>query len=296
MSKDQNFISQLKISLDKKNLENTKYILEGHKDFDDLDDKDFYLVCYAFNFTKNYENSNLLIQKRKKNIYDLELKKKNLRLEIFNFFYSQNASAVQTLSKLNLKIGFDAEIVKVFYLSLKNIKEYSEFLVSIYQSLKENEVMDKDLANLLSFFRSHNELRIHAHLLIKMSKKARLYNETIKNLAINYFQLKKYYLAKKYYEKLVKINSTNELLLELAVINNILRKKKDSENCIKLALQNNPKDLRALYYMLELEDSDRNKKILLDAFLTVEKNKFNGNSLPKDLFYFYLSKVYEKKK
>ena len=79
MSKDQNFISQLKISLDKKNLENTKYILEGHKDFDDLDDKDFYLVCYAFNFTKNYENSNLLIQKRKKKYLRLRIKKKKFK-------------------------------------------------------------------------------------------------------------------------------------------------------------------------------------------------------------------------
>lgn len=294
MYKDNNFISQLKISLDKNLPQNINYILEGSGDCFGLSNQDFYIVCYAYNFIKNYKKSNLLIQSRKKNLENLILKKKFLRLEIFNHFYLQNSTKVQALAKSNLKISFDTEVVKVFYLSLKSVGDYADFLISIVQSIKDNHIIDKDISSLLSFFIAHNELRIHAILLLKIFKKNKSDKAIIKNLAINYFQLKKYHLAKKYYEKLIKNNSTNELLLELALINNILRKKDDSENCIKLALYNNPNDLKALYYKRELDNSKINNQVLIDAFLNVEKNNISQCSLSKDLFYFYFSNIYEK--
>ena len=296
MSKDSNFISQLKISLDKKLSENIKYILESSDDYIELSNQDFYIVCYAYNFVKNYKKSNLLIQSREKNLDNLNLKKKFLRLEIFNYYYLQNSAKVQALAKSSLAIYFDSEVVKVFYLSLKSVRDYSDFLISIVQSIKNNDILDKNISGLLSFFATHNELRIHAIFLLKILKKSKNNITAIKNLAINYFQLKKYYLAKKYYEKLIKNNSTNELLLELTLINNILRRKNDSENYIKRALDNNSNDLKALYYKSELDNSEINNQILLENFLRVEKNSISQSTMPKDLFYFYLSNIYEKKK
>lgn len=296
MSKDQNFINQIKICLEKKTYDNLRYILNSGIDISGLSNQDLYILSYAHNTVQNYEQSNKIIAAKLDKIEDYNLKKKILRLEIFNHFYLKNQDKLRTLILSNLKLGIDVEVLKIFYLSLRNIPDYELFIKIITKYIRENAINLKDAAPILNFFSQCDELYLQILILQKLIKLHPKDPSLLKNLGILYFNLKKYYLAKKYFEKLLKINSLNETLLALININNILRNKHKSEEYLRIVFDNNPNDCLGLYFEQEIDSSSKKTEFLIEKCELIIKKKLDHNQANKSHLKLTLSKLYEKNK
>jgi hypothetical protein len=290
MSSNKNFLQQIKKFLKQKKFESLAFILSSKIDYNTLSNQDFYLVCYAQHIIKKYEKSNHLIQTRSNKIEDLNLKKKILRLEIFNHFFLGNNQTVQKLALLHLNNYFDSEVIKTFYLSIKTILDYEIFLKVVSSSLRQKDIDNKDFSEVLNFFQKYNEPFIETLVLSHFNRMTPNNKIIINNLANNYYKLKKYFLANKYFKKLLAFNCTNETLLALIQLSQILRYKTDTQKYLKLALNNNPNDTNALIYQSE-DISDQNS--IKGLIVKLGKIKVKGLS-DISFFYFKLAKLHEK--
>lgn len=293
MVQDQNFINQIRLYLDKKLFDNLKFTLNSETNFSHLSNKDFYVICYAYHVIQDYQKSNELITKRINKLDDFNLKKNFLRLEIFNHFKLKNQADLKSLILSSLQLGLDVEVIKVFYLSIKNITDYDLFLKTTSRLIRKNYINSKDCLSLLIFFQQHQETFIQTLILQKLIKLHPDDKKILNNLGVSFFQLKKYHLAKKYFEKLLKLNQLNEVLLSLISINNILRNQDKAEEYLKMLLKNNPFDYQGLYQEQELNFYKEDNDTLISKYETILKNKANPS---QDNYYLILavSKLYEK--
>lgn len=286
-----NFINQLKKTLQQNKLEQLEYILSNNLNNHYFTNDELYIVCFALNKIKNFKKSNKLISQRSKQAKEFILNKKFSRLEIFNHFYLNNKHEVLKLSVVSLEKIFDPEVVKIFYLSLKIIDEYLLFIKTVSKSTKKNLISDKDGIDILNFFKQHKEVLLENFVLLNLIRRNPT-KDLMQCLAINYFKLKKYKLAKKYFEKLIKLNSINEYCIELVTINNILRNKDDAEKYLKLAIDNNKNDLKVIRLSHQMNLNPINDDLLVEK---LSKSKYKSDD-DRAYNYFYIGKLYEKKK
>lgn len=285
-----NFLQEIQTFLKSNNIQGLKEVLANHHYYE-LDDKECYLVCLGFHKISDFISSNNLITKKVNNLPNIDLKKKFLRLEIFNLFFLRQYTILKNKAVDALCHFYDPEIIRVYYLSCRSIDDYKKYFSICKKNIYKNIPRIEESLNLLKFLKENNEYVLLSYLLIKIYKSNKKNSFILEEIAKNYFVQKKYILSKRYYKKLILTQSTSANLLNLANISNFLRENNDRNVYLSKCFKKDPDNLEAVYFSISnslTTDLDENIEQLR------KKESFLKNNM--ELLYFSLSKLYEKKK
>jgi hypothetical protein len=286
------FILNLTNSLKKKNITLLSNTLINFPYYP-LNDSEYYLVCLGFNKIKNFLKSNQLIAEKIDSIREFSLKRKLIRLEIFNYFFLQNLKECRYKILQSLDYGFDPEIIRIFYLTCKNIEDYKFFLATTKKVILSQDLNLKECAVLINFLKENKEYEILALLLAILYKKDKSNVYLLTSIAKNYFILRKYNLSKIYYEKLIICSSDQEFLIDLAIVCNYLRKFEVSKHYISQCLKKDPANLRAIVFAEGIGAKNNLKE---DSNILAFLNKKNIDTKDKASLHFTMGQRYESEK
>jgi hypothetical protein len=286
------FITDLKISLKKKNFSTLADILSNYSYYP-LNNNEYYLVCLGFNQIKNFLKSNQLIAEKLALISEFSLKRKFMRLEIFNYFFLHNWKECRHKILQSLDYNFDPEIIRIFYLTCKNVEDYKFFTVTTKKVILSQNLNLNECMVLINFLKENKEYEILALLLAMLYKKDKSHIFLLTSIATNYFILRKYNLSKIYYEKLIIYSSDQKFLLDLALVSNYLRKFEDSKHYISQCLKKDPANLRAI---ILAEGIGAKNNLKEDSNILTFLNKKNTDTKDKASLHFTIGQRYESEK
>ena len=286
------FLQDLKSSLSSNNLDNIKSLLSFYSYYD-LDDNEFYLVCLAFHKINDFVTSNKLILEKAKVVHNINLKKKFIRLEIFNLFFLLKYDEIRGKIQLSLHFSYDPEVIRIYYLTCKNIRDYNNFLHDVKKNISTNLPTVQESSILIKFLQDNFEHELLRCLLLRIFRFNKNNEFLLEQLAINYFLQKKYFLAKKYYKRLLVFKNTSDNLLNLAIISNFLREAKECEHYLTSCIKQEPDNFKALDLQISLKPNDVSETYISNLE-NIEKLSTNHKNL--EYLFFSLARIFEAKK
>ena len=147
-------------------------------------------------------------------------------------------------------------------------------------------------SKLIDFLKQNQEFEVLGFLLIRLFKNDKKNINLLYTIARNYFSLKKYYLAKIYYIKIIKLAPDSNLFLDIAILCNYLRQKDEYKSYISKALVKDPKNIKAITLLtnIDKEKSKYSNNIqMLEEISNTELDDAN-----KAILYFAIANIYEK--
>lgn len=286
------FLQNIHSSIQTNNIAELKALLSAYSYYD-LDDNDFYLVCLAYHKVSDYITSNKLILEKSKIINDVKLKRKFIRLEIFNLFFLFRYDEIKSKIKLSLHFSYDPEIIRIYYLICKNVNDYTNFLKDIKKNISQNKPTVENSSVLINFMTNNAEYKLLGFLLLRIFKFNKNNKFILEQLAVNYFLQKKYFLSKKYYKKLLFYSTSSDIFLNLAIISNYLRENKECENYLNSSLHKNPNNFKAIDLQISLKSNIISETYISDL---LKKEETVPGSPTLEYLQYALARVFEVKK
>lgn len=189
------------------------------------------------------------------------------------------------------KKNLDLNELNNYFNTVDNIGKYNFFFKTIRDYISQIKFFDNSILQLTSFLLSKDERKLSVYSLTKIIKLKKNSNAVFFNLAVLYFKLKKYFLAKKYYSKISNFDQKKEQLLsDQAYIYNILRQKKKASDFYYNLLKFNKENYQAVLNLSKLGDLE-DHSFLLNEYL----NKENKDNPDLDALYFAYSHIFEEK-
>jgi tetratricopeptide (TPR) repeat protein len=285
------FLKSIKACLQSNNLHTLSEILPNYVYYP-LTKDELYLVCFGFHKIKNFIQSNALIEQAKNSVSDDSLQQQYTRLEIFNYFFLSNFDKTKELVLQFLASSFDEEVIKIFYLSCKSIDDYNFFLSKTKKVIEKHKFNLQSCSKLIDFLKQNQEFEVLGFLLIRLFKNDKKNINLLYTIARNYFSLKKYYLAKIYYIKIIKLAPDSNLFLDIAILCNYLRQKEEYKKYISKALVKDPKNIKAITLLTSIDKEKSKYSSNIQMLEEISNTELDDAS--KTILYFTIANIYEK--